>query len=177
MGVMTTLQQDAVRRKEKNMKDLENEVKHLQKKAEEKEEQKQFEKDLKIALKNELYMLFYEQFENNLKNNISIKKIYNNFLTIESRNNTINSITTKACDIMYLNDIYKRTLKQVYEIFEDDTQAKKQPTKLQELQGFYNFINEQNRNTLKYEQQDTKKEQKKNGFILFLNMIFSFWSK
>ena len=53
MGVMTTLQQDAVRRKEKNMKDLENEVKHLQKKAEEKEDQKQIEKHLKISLKNE----------------------------------------------------------------------------------------------------------------------------
>lgn len=180
MGVMTTLQQDAVRRKEKSMEDMKKEIKKLNRKLEEKENQKQFEKDLKIALKNDLYWFFYSHFENMLDDNYTIEHIYNNLLLLKNKNMIINEKAQNSYERDYLNEIYKKTLNQIYEIYKDDLQAQKnlQPKLNQEsiMKKIQNtstpLDNEFSELTKKHNNTNiSKKDINKNGFIAFLNMI------
>lgn len=175
-----------IQRTQKEISKSMDELKAIEQKKEKEESKKEYEKDLQIALKQDLSQFFYEHFENMQKQGFELDKIYNNLLLLENRNEIIKTKASNSFECDFLNSIYKKTLKELYQIFKDDEEAQKAikpPTPINwedidikcntAINNALNTIYNGKENSFTNPKEDiTEKKIKKNGFILLLNMIF-----
>lgn len=145
--------------------------------------QKRKEKEQKQQYEQELFNEFYNYFRNKQH---SYELNYKYFNNITKREKVLNSICKNNSDILYLNTIYSKKLKEVYKIFKDnyeylqerEKEEKKEYTdQIQLLANDLQIILNQKLKQQQEEQQRKILEERKNnnslGFKIFMGVIFT----
>ena len=157
MGVLTMEMEKINKTIIDNQKEVERLTKQLEKAKEEKKTQKEYEKDLKIALENDLYDSIDRVFERTLSENgtneTTLELALLEYYKADVRTACINEFGTNEIEKRYLDKIYDKTLKRVYNKWKNHVQ--------------YYQIQETTKQQ-KQEEQDAKFE---NGVKIFFNIL------
>lgn len=105
------------KQKTKEREDQENlkEITKIERKKEQEKERKQYEKDLKIACYHDVKNSFDRVFEKaNLKNELELNTLVTQLYNIETRNEYIKMFGETVSQQDYIDKIYDKTLKEVY---------------------------------------------------------------
>lgn len=99
------------------------EIAKIERKKEQEKEQKQYEKDLKIACYHDLKDSFDRVFEKaNLKNELELNILATQFYNVETRNKYIKMFGETVTQQDYIDKIYDKTLKEIYNKWENHLQ-------------------------------------------------------
>lgn len=139
-------------------------------------QQKRREKEQKQQYEQELFNKFYNYFKSRQHNYELNYKYFNN---IHKREELLNTICKNSNNIMYLNTIYSKKLKEVYKIFKDnfeyiqEQESNEQEEYKQQMQLLTNNLqNVLNQKIIAQKQQEQKvliekqKQDKKNKIII-----------
>lgn len=109
--IMESKQKAKEREEQENLK----EIAKIERKKEQEKERKQYEKDLKIACYHDVKNSFDRVFEKaNLKNEIELNVLVAKFYNVETRNKYIVLFGETVTQQDYIDKIYDKTLKEVY---------------------------------------------------------------
>lgn len=109
--IMESKQKAKERKEQENLK----EIAKIEQKKEQEKERKQYEKDLKIACYHDVKNSFDRVFEKaNLKNELELNTLVTQLYNIETRNEYIKMFGETVTQQDYIDKIYDKTLKEVY---------------------------------------------------------------
>lgn len=109
--IMESKQKSKEREEQENLK----EIAKIERKKEQEKERKQYEKDLKIACYHDVKNSFDRVFEKaNLKNELELNTLVTQLYNIETRNEYIKMFGETVAQQDYIDKIYDKTLKEVY---------------------------------------------------------------
>lgn len=109
--IMESKQKAKEREEQENLK----EIAKIERKKEQEKERKQYEKDLKIACYHDVKNSFDRVFEKaNLKNELELNTLVTQLYNIETRNEYIKMFGETVAQQDYIDKIYDKTLKEVY---------------------------------------------------------------
>lgn len=140
-----------------NQKQVEKLTKKLEREKEEKKTQKEYEKDLKIALENDLYdsidRVFERVLNENGTNETTLELALLEYYKADVRTSCIDEFGANEIEKRYLDKIYDKTLKRVYNKWKNHVQ--------------YYQIQE----TIKQQKQEEQDAKFENGVKIFFNIL------
>lgn len=140
-----------------NQKQVEKLTKKLEREKEEKKTQKEYERDLKIALENDLYdsidRVFEKVLNENGTNQTTLELALLEYYKADVRIACINEFGTNEIEKRYLDKIYNKTLRRVYNKWKNHVQ--------------YYQVQE----TIKQQKQEEQDAKFENGVKIFFSIL------